>query len=162
MGEDRAGDHKAIPERAVGPSDDRQDPATADLFGETTGPSRRGGPDAAGPRRAALEARWLDLTRRVLPEAAGPGWPVRLDHCFQRILLDNAVGGVWYGAIPGRPAYRHAPEAVLREAVQLGEDVLAGRADLAALNRVSLAWRGKEAVTPGRAASPSRRRTSPG
>ena len=113
--------------------------------------------------REALEARWLDLTRRALPGAAGPGWPVRLDHCFQRILLDNATGGVWYDAIPGRPAYRHAPEAVLREAVRLGEAVLAGEADLAAMNRASLAWRGKAGpVTPGRAASRSRRRTSPG
>ena len=113
--------------------------------------------------RAALEARWLDLTRSALPRAGGPAWPVRLDHCFQRILLDNAVGGCWYAAISGRPAYRHAPGEILRRAVRLGEAVLEGRADIEALNRASLAWRGGGGpVTPGREASRSRRRTSPG
>ena len=94
--------------------------------------------------RAALEARWLDLTRRAMPAAAPVrGWPVRFDHCFQRILLDNATDGVWYDAIRGRPAYRHASGAVLARAVALGEAALAGEADLAALNRASLGWRGR-------------------
>ena len=100
--------------------------------------------------RAALEARWLDLTRRAMPrEATARGWPVRLDHCFQRILLDDAVGGVWYDAIPRRPAYRHAPDAVLARAVARGEAALAGAADLAAMDRRSLAWRGKSGPAKG-------------
>ena len=99
--------------------------------------------------RAALEARWLDLTRRAMPAAASArGWPVRFDHCFQRILLDNATGGVWYDAIRKRPAFRHATDAVLARAVALAEAALGEEADLAALNRASLAWRGK--VGPGR------------
>jgi hypothetical protein len=95
--------------------------------------------------RSDLEARWLDLTRRRLPAAAAGrrDWPVRHDHCFQRILLDHATGGVWYDAIPRRPAYAHAPDAILAEAVRLGEAVLAGEAELTALNRRSLAWRSK-------------------
>jgi hypothetical protein len=95
--------------------------------------------------REALERRWLDLTRRRLPEAAKArrDWPVRFDHCFQRILLDHATGGVWYDAIPKRPAYAHAPVDVLARAVAAGEAVLAGEADLVALNRQSLIWRGK-------------------
>jgi hypothetical protein len=96
--------------------------------------------------RATLEATWLDLTRARLPRAAAEGrrrWPVRFDHCFQRILLDHATGGVWYDAIPKRPAYAHAPDVVLARAVALGEALLAGEADLAALNAQSLAWRGK-------------------
>ena len=95
------------------------------------------------PARRALERRWLDLTNVDLPAAATPGWPVRLNHCFQRILLDAAVGGVWYDAIAGRPAYAAAPRDVLERAVATGEEVLAGRVDLAALNARSLAWRGK-------------------
>ena len=71
------------------------------------------------------------------------GWPLRFDHCFQGVLLDAACGGCWYGRIEGRPAYRHAPDALLRRAVELGEDLLAGGADLAALNRQSLGWRGR-------------------
>lgn len=94
--------------------------------------------------RADLEARWLELTRSILPTLADArDWPVSLDHCFQRILLDTATGGRWYDAIPKRPAYRHAPDATLAEAVRLGEAVAAGEADLHALNRQSLAWRGK-------------------
>ena len=99
------------------------------------------GPDG-GDARAALEARWTDLVERRLPAAAGPHWPVRFDHCFARILLDHATGGVWYDAIPRRPARRHAPDAVLEAALALGEAVLDGRADLHALNRRSLEWRG--------------------
>ena len=96
--------------------------------------------------RDALERRWLTLTRETMPSlAAARGWPVRSDHCFQRILLDNATSGEWYDAILQRPAYRHADAAVLACAIDLGEAVIAGSADLAALNRQSLAWRGKVA-----------------
>lgn len=92
--------------------------------------------------RAALEAAWLDLTRRALPAvAAERGWPVRADHCFQRILLDHATQGAWYAAIPLRPAYRHVDEAVLARAVALGRAALSGEADLPELNRRSLDWR---------------------
>lgn len=109
--------------------------------------------------RAALESAWLELTRRTLPGLAAPrGWPVRADHCFQRILLDNGVGGVWYDAIPGRPAYRHAPGDLLARAVALAEATIAGEADLPELNRRSLAWR--EGVRAQAKASASRSRSS--
>lgn len=107
--------------------------------------------------RAALEARWLDLTRRTLPAVARErGWPVAADHCFQRILLDNAFGGVWYDHVAGRPAYAHADPVALARAVALGEAALAGQADLADLNHRSLAWRGKAPSKPGHAAPISR------
>ncbi|MEM8849418.1 MAG: GCN5-related N-acetyltransferase [Pseudomonadota bacterium] len=93
--------------------------------------------------RTDLERRWLDLTNADLPRAARADWPVHRNHCFQRILLDHATGGVWYDAIPKRPAYAHAPDAVLRDAIALGEAALRGEADLRALNRQSLIWRGK-------------------
>ncbi|WP_093333075.1 GCN5-related N-acetyltransferase [Sphingomonas rubra] len=94
--------------------------------------------------RTALEAAWLHLTRVELPAlAAEREWPVRADHCFQRILLDHAVNGRWYDHIADRPAYRHLDAVRLAAAIALGRDVIAGRADLAALNRQSLRWRGK-------------------
>jgi hypothetical protein len=94
--------------------------------------------------RAALEARWLHLTRTALPAvAAERGWPVRLDHCFQRILLDGGCGGCWYDHIARRPAYRHADEKTLARAVALGEAVLVGVRKLSDLNDASLRWRGK-------------------
>ena len=99
-------------------------------------------PDTAN--RSSLEARWLALTRQALPAvAAERRWPIRLDHCFQRVLLDNAFGGRWYDHVRDRPAYRAAPADALARAVALGEAVLAGTADLPALNARSLAWRGK-------------------
>ena len=94
--------------------------------------------------RQDLEAHWLHLTRVLLPGAAETrGWPVRLDHCFQRILLDNVFEGHWCDHVPRRPAYRHCDQSALVRAVTLGEAVLAGAADLHELNRRSLRWRGK-------------------
>lgn len=93
--------------------------------------------------REDLQTRWFALTRDEMPAVAeARGWPVRFDHCFQRILLDNAVGAPWRESITP-PAYRGASDAVLARAVALGEAALAGEADLAALNRRSLALRGK-------------------
>lgn len=113
------------------------------------------------PPRATLEAAWLTLTRETLPALArAHGWPVSADHCFQRILLDNATGGRWYDHIAERPAYRHAPDAVLARAVALGEAAIAGTADLPDLNRRSLAWRGKRADREGAAAAAARRRAA--
>lgn len=95
-----------------------------------------------GMDRFALEARWLRLTREVLPGLARErDWPVSADHCFQRILLDHAVGGRWYDHVEGRPAYRHLPAAALATAVEMAEAVAAAGIDLHALNRQSLAWR---------------------
>ena len=94
---------------------------------------------------AARRAHWRDLVERRLPQAAGPGWPVRLDHCFARILLDNACGGPWRDHVRP-PAHATMPLDRLEVAIALGEAVLAGHADLALLNRCSLAWRGKKGV----------------
>ena len=94
--------------------------------------------------RVDLETEWLALTRDTLPSLAGArGWPVSADHCFQRILLDHAVGGRWYDHVARRPAYRHLVDERLAAAVDLGRRVVSGESDLNALNRQSLAWRGK-------------------
>jgi len=99
--------------------------------------------------RDAVQTRWLDLTRREMPAlAVARGWPVRADHCFQRILLDNAFDGVWYDHVAGRPAYAHADPVALARAVALGEAAIAATVDLAELNRRSLQWRGKTPSKP--------------
>ncbi len=92
---------------------------------------------------------WRDLVERRLPEAARnrPDWPVRLDHCFARILLDHTCGGPWRDHVTP-PAHANMPADKLEAAIALGERVLAGEVDLHALNRRSLAWRGKLRVAP--------------
>lgn len=90
-------------------------------------------------------ARWLDLTRRVLPGlAAAHGWPVRLDHCFMRICLDAAMGQPWHVRIR-RPAIRHMTDDQLDRAIAVAERMVADPAALPGLNRESLRLRGKPA-----------------
>jgi hypothetical protein len=90
-----------------------------------------------------LVERWFALTRITLPDLADArGWPIGFDHCFQRVLLDNACARPWREAIAA-PAYRHAPDEVMEKAIALGEAAAAGQADLPALNRASLRMRGK-------------------
>jgi hypothetical protein len=88
---------------------------------------------------------YLNLTRVVMPELAltrENNWPVRYDHCFQRIILDAICGGIWYDHI-ARPAYKHLSLQQAKHAVRLCDDIISGRADIVELNRQSLAWRGK-------------------
>ncbi|GJE35549.1 hypothetical protein LDDCCGHA_5768 [Methylobacterium oxalidis] len=103
----------------------------------------------ARPAATEMQARWRDLVERRLPEAARgrPDWPVRLDHCFARILLDNTCGGPWRESV-APPAWANMPPARLAAAVELGEAVLADRADLVLLDGRSLRWRGKRSVPP--------------
>ena len=86
---------------------------------------------------------YLDLTRRVLPEAARTtrrDWPIHNDHCFQRVVLDTITGGVWYDHIK-KPAYRNMTDLQAKAAVALSRDILSGKADLRALNDQSKRWR---------------------
>ena len=93
--------------------------------------------------RDKLVADWLHLTRDTMPSIAdNKGWPVRQDHCFQRILLDNAVGQKWNEEIPA-PAYRNADDEVIERAIALGRAAIDGLEDLDQLNANSLAWRNK-------------------
>lgn len=89
--------------------------------------------------------RYQHLTGTVMPELARSEkteWPVRNDHCFQRIVLDAICEGVWYDHI-ARPAYKHLNDAQVLRAVELCEDIISGRVDLANLNQKSLTWRRK-------------------
>ncbi len=91
--------------------------------------------------REQLAARWLDLTRRVLPGMAeAVGWPIRLDHCFMRVCLDHALGQPWHERVR-RPAIRHLSDEDLRRAITVAERVAADPALLPGLNAQSIAWR---------------------
>ena len=88
---------------------------------------------------------YMHLTKTVLPLMARSGerrWPVREDHCFQRIILDTICGGVWRKHLD-RPAYKHLTNDQAQRAVELCRDIIEGRSDLQQLNQQSLIWRGK-------------------
>jgi hypothetical protein len=78
---------------------------------------------------ANLVQEYLHLTRKVMPKLAQSSkqhWPVRDDHCFQRIVLDTICGGVWYDQI-ARPAYRHLNQVQVRAAVLLCKEIRSDR-----------------------------------
>ena len=87
-------------------------------------------------------------TRKVheeLPERAqqSEGWPIHLDHCFGRVVLDNLFGDEWYDSVDGRPAYEHLSAAELAAAIEIADRMLdEGKPAVEELNRNSLRWRG--------------------
>ena len=97
-------------------------------------------------RRDADVARYRELVRSELPAAArAGGWVLREDHCFGRVLLDDAVGGCWYDVLDRRrTAFLQLTDEQLAGAVALGERLLVeGDPLLRELDERSLAWRGK-------------------
>ncbi|MEJ2885015.1 hypothetical protein [Actinomycetospora aeridis] len=107
--------------------------------------------------RQALVARYRELVDHELPAAAARGrWVIRNDHCFGRVLLDDAVGACWYDVLDRRAgaAHRQLDDDRLAHAVAQGERMLAeGDPLVRALDARSLAWRGKAPKRePGRCA----------
>lgn len=98
----------------------------------------------------ALRDRWTHLYASHLPalakarDPAQKHWPVHLDHCFARIILDNAIGvdKPWTKAVKA-PAVRNMTVEQLRDALALGEKVAGGEVDLVELDGMSLRLRGK-------------------
>ncbi|KAK5109455.1 hypothetical protein LTR62_007015 [Meristemomyces frigidus] len=101
-------------------------------------------------RMEELRKQWTYLYKDYLPSLAKARdpvqkcWPVYLDHCFARIVLDNAVGvdKPWMEAVK-QPAVKHMSEQQLKDAIALAEQVATGDASLEVLDRCSLELRGK-------------------
>ncbi len=95
----------------------------------------------SNPDRAALVERWFELTRRVLPAMAmEQGWPIRYDHCFMRVCLDEAMGAPWHQIVK-RPAIHHMSEAQLASAINVAERIVTRPELLGPLNEQSLRQR---------------------
>ena len=109
-----------------------------------------------------LRSIWKTLYSSILPslartkDPAQPKWPVTLDHCFARIILDNTIGSsdsnpsengtsrvVPWDTVIGRPAVRQMNADQLRAAIDLGQRIQKGEADLVTLDQRSLEGRGK-------------------
>ena len=100
------------------------------------------------PRTADLVSHYMVLTKETMPTLARTShthWPVRNDHCFQRIVLDAVYGGGWYDHLP-LPAYHYLTQDQAAKAVVMCENIISGKVDLEMLNHRSLAWRGKTRV----------------
>ncbi|KAL8849441.1 MAG: hypothetical protein Q9221_005573 [Calogaya cf. arnoldii] len=94
---------------------------------------------------------WKLLYRKTLPALAvfkSPAqkiWPVHLDHCFARIILDNAIGidRPWTSKLAS-PAMKNMTPEQLESCITLGKAIADGREDLAHLDAISLELRGKK------------------
>lgn len=108
-----------------------------------------------GNREAAevkrLQTLWRELYSKTLPtlarnrDTAQPKWPVTLDHCFARIILDITVGEgreQWDKRLE-RPAVTNMTREQLVKAIEMAERIKDGKEDLVALDLQSLEVRGK-------------------
>lgn len=97
-----------------------------------------------------LQKQWKQLFQHTLPDAAcakdtaQPIWPVHVDHCFARIILDCVVGKdtPWMDKLKA-PAWKNLTEEQLKECVKMGEGIMDGSEDLVELDNKSLGLRGK-------------------
>src|ERR1700741_593186 len=98
-----------------------------------------------------LREEWKTLYSKTLPQLArdrDPAqskWPVTLDHCFSRIILDNTVGqgSQQWDKVIKKPAVNNMTTAQLKDAIELGQKVQNGEMDLQELDQISLVCRGK-------------------
>lgn len=94
-----------------------------------------------------LRHKYLELTNQVLPKQARlRRFPVRYNHCFQRIILDNLFGRCWYEVLKqnAQPAYKQLTEEQLETAISIAESIAAQPDNyIIQLNQNSLRWRRK-------------------
>ena len=92
-----------------------------------------------------LRARYLELINDILPSISiARGFPVNLNHCFGRIVLDNLFQGCWYNYLTvGRvAAYKQLDLAQLQQAVNIAKSLVdLPTAHIVSLNNQSLQWR---------------------
>lgn len=100
-------------------------------------------------RTEELRHRWRVLYAEQLPAMAKAKdkkqkWPVHLDHCFARIILDNSVGKdkPWTEIVKS-PAINNMSKQQLVDAISLGDAIADGSEDIVPLNERSLELRGK-------------------
>ena len=94
-----------------------------------------------------LRAKYLRLVNKELPaEAKQRSSPVRVNHCFARIILDNLFNCCWYEKLDRQKdaAYKQLNSEQLHQAIDLAEAII-NRPDtyIQQLNQNSLRWRGK-------------------
>ncbi|WP_416668569.1 hypothetical protein [Egbenema bharatensis] len=98
-------------------------------------------------RLTQLRNQYLELTNQVLPNlATDRNFPVRQNHCFQRIILDNLFDRCWYEVLERQrePAYKQLTEEQLEQAIALATAIMEQPDSyVQQLNQNSLNWRRK-------------------
>jgi hypothetical protein len=109
-------------------------------------PTEMGQETLDGTDLTALRAEYRWKVTDELPRVAqaSDGWPIHLDHCFGRVVLDNLFADEWYDHVDGSPAYEQLSQTQLEEAIAIADRMLEeGRPAVEELNDNSLRWRGK-------------------
>lgn len=89
---------------------------------------------------------FLHYAKNVLPSIASTKkntWPIRHDHCFIRVILDNICNCAWYDSIPS-PAYKNLTDEQACAALNLAKQIANESVSLYALNQRSKQWRKKQ------------------
>jgi hypothetical protein len=97
-------------------------------------------------KKAQLQEVYLDSTNNTLPNLSKKrNWPVRFNHCFQRIILDHLFEDSWYNHLSRKEAaYKQLNTDQLEQAVKFIEKIIRSEDTfLVEANRNSLKWRGK-------------------
>ena len=92
-----------------------------------------------------LRAKYLELVNQELPaQAKKRDFPVRFNHCFARIILDNLFERCWYEALDRKQgaAYKQLSDAELKKAIAIAEAIVINSDSyIQQLNQNSLRWR---------------------
>ena len=94
-----------------------------------------------------LRQRYLQLVNKELPALAKQRqFPVRFNHCFARIILDNLFDRCWYEALDRKKgaAYKQLSLEQIQQAIAIAEAIIDRPSDyIKKLNQNSLRWRNK-------------------
>ena len=94
-----------------------------------------------------LRQRYLELINQKLPALAKQRqFPVRFNHCFARIILDNLFDRCWYEALDRHKgaAYKQLSPEQLHQAIAIAQAIIDRPDDyIQELNQNSLRWRNK-------------------
>ena len=96
---------------------------------------------------AQLRQRYLELVNKELPTLAKQRqFPVRFNHCFARIILDNLFDRCWYEALDRKQgaAYKQLSPEQLQKAIAIARSIIdCPNSYIEELNQNSLRWRNK-------------------
>ena len=95
----------------------------------------------------SLRQRYLELVNQILPaQAKSRKFPVRFNHCFARIILDNLFNCCWYDVLDRKKgaAYKQLSALQLQQAINIAEAIIDNSDSyIKQLNQNSLHWRNK-------------------